>query len=131
VSDRACRERPRCRRASKYREALPTIYALREFAEAGGLMSYGSNFAELYRQAGAYTSRVLKGEVPFASGEPGWSNPITGIAACCARATNGHAIAPPRSATKSRRPVPDMGGPLPREFLHSQPTTDRRSLGQT
>jgi putative ABC transport system substrate-binding protein len=46
------------------RHALPTIYALREFAEAGGLMSYGSNFTELYRQAGAYTSRVLKGEKP-------------------------------------------------------------------
>jgi putative ABC transport system substrate-binding protein len=34
------------------RHALPAIYALREFAEAGGLMSYGSNFTELFRQAG-------------------------------------------------------------------------------
>jgi len=46
------------------RHALPTIYALREFAEAGGLMSYGSNFTELFRQAGTYTSRILKGEKP-------------------------------------------------------------------
>jgi putative ABC transport system substrate-binding protein len=43
---------------------MPTIYALREFAEAGGLMSYGSNFTELFRQAGTFTGRVLKGEKP-------------------------------------------------------------------
>jgi putative tryptophan/tyrosine transport system substrate-binding protein len=46
------------------RHAMPTIYALREFAEAGGLISYGSNFTELFRQAGIYTGRVLKGEKP-------------------------------------------------------------------
>ena len=46
------------------RHAMPAIYTLREFAEAGGLMSYGSNFAELYRLAGNYTGRVLKGEKP-------------------------------------------------------------------
>jgi putative ABC transport system substrate-binding protein len=46
------------------RHALPTIYALREFAEAGGLMSYGSNFVELFRQAGTYASRILNGEKP-------------------------------------------------------------------
>ena len=44
--------------------AMPTIYALREFAEAGGLMSYGSNFTDLFYQAGTYTGRVLKGEKP-------------------------------------------------------------------
>jgi putative ABC transport system substrate-binding protein len=46
------------------RHAMPTVYALREFADVGGLMSYGSNFAELFRQAGTYTGRVLKGEKP-------------------------------------------------------------------
>jgi putative ABC transport system substrate-binding protein len=46
------------------RHVMPSIYTLREFAEAGGLMSYGSNFADLYRLAGNYTGRVLKGEKP-------------------------------------------------------------------
>jgi len=46
------------------RHAMPTVYALREFAEGGGLMSYGSNFTDLFRQAGTYTGRVLKGEKP-------------------------------------------------------------------
>jgi putative tryptophan/tyrosine transport system substrate-binding protein len=44
------------------RHAMPAIFPLREFAEAGGLMSYGSNLTDLFRLAGTYTGRVLKGE---------------------------------------------------------------------
>jgi len=46
------------------RYAIPAIYDRRDFAAAGGLMSYGTNFSELYRQQGAYTGLVLKGSEP-------------------------------------------------------------------
>jgi ABC-type uncharacterized transport system substrate-binding protein len=44
--------------------AIPTIYYEREFAVAGGLLSYGTDFADSYRQAGNYVARVLKGAKP-------------------------------------------------------------------
>ena len=46
------------------RYALPTIFADREQAEAGGLISYGASRSDAYRQAGNYVGRVLKGERP-------------------------------------------------------------------
>jgi putative tryptophan/tyrosine transport system substrate-binding protein len=46
------------------RHSLPAIFELREFATAGGLISYGASLAESYRQVGIYTGRILKGEKP-------------------------------------------------------------------
>src|SRR5262249_34472833 len=46
------------------RHTIPTIYPLREFVAAGGLMSYGTNNAEEYRQAGIYVGKILKGAKP-------------------------------------------------------------------
>jgi putative ABC transport system substrate-binding protein len=46
------------------RHTMPAIYQFREFAAAGGLMSYGGGFGESYRLAGVYTGRILKGEKP-------------------------------------------------------------------
>jgi ABC-type uncharacterized transport system substrate-binding protein len=43
---------------------MPAIYANREFPDIGGLMSYGTNVAQAWRQAGAYVGRILKGTKP-------------------------------------------------------------------
>ena len=46
------------------RYSIPTIYGLREFAAAGGLISYGTKLSDSYRQVGIYTGKILKGEKP-------------------------------------------------------------------
>jgi len=46
------------------RHAIPAIYPIPQFAEAGGLMSYGTNYVDIFRQAGVYVGSILKGAKP-------------------------------------------------------------------
>jgi putative ABC transport system substrate-binding protein len=46
------------------RHTLPAVYNARDYAEAGGLMSYGTSLIEAFRQTGVYTGRILKGAKP-------------------------------------------------------------------
>jgi putative tryptophan/tyrosine transport system substrate-binding protein len=43
---------------------VPAAYPLRDFVEAGGLMSYGTDFLDMWRQVGVYTGKILKGAKP-------------------------------------------------------------------
>jgi putative tryptophan/tyrosine transport system substrate-binding protein len=46
------------------RHVVPTIYNLREYTDAGGLISYGASLSDNYRQTGIYVGRILKGATP-------------------------------------------------------------------
>ena len=46
------------------RHGLPAVFTTREYAEAGGLMSYGTSLPEAFRMTGLYTGRILKGAKP-------------------------------------------------------------------
>ena len=48
--------------AARYQ--IPTAYAVREFADVGGLLTYGASISDAVRQVGVYTGRILKGEKP-------------------------------------------------------------------
>jgi ABC-type uncharacterized transport system substrate-binding protein len=73
---------------------LPAVYYNRSFADAGGLISYGPNFIDQYRQAAGYVDRILKGEKP--ANLPVQLRPST---SWCSTSRP-----PTRSASKSRRP---------------------------
>jgi putative tryptophan/tyrosine transport system substrate-binding protein len=64
VSDGFFNSRPEQFAALALQYKIPTIYSLREFARAGGLMSYGTRLSESYQQVGVYAGRILKGERP-------------------------------------------------------------------
>ena len=50
--------------ALAFRHRLPMVGPIRSFTEAGGLMSYGANIAEAYRQVGIYVGKILRGASP-------------------------------------------------------------------
>jgi putative tryptophan/tyrosine transport system substrate-binding protein len=64
VSDGFFNSRPEQFAALALQRRIPTVYSLREFARAGGLMSYGTSVNEAYRQVGVYAGRILNGEKP-------------------------------------------------------------------
>jgi ABC-type uncharacterized transport system substrate-binding protein len=77
--------------ASRY--TLPATFSNRDFAEIGGLMSYGSDIKDAFRQVGVYVGRILKG-----------AKPAELPSLCCA--PTGHAAAVvPRSAMRLRRVI--------------------------
>jgi putative ABC transport system substrate-binding protein len=64
VSDQFYNDRRERIAALALRHSLPSVYTRREYAVAGGLMSYGTSLSDTYRQAGVYAGRILKGAQP-------------------------------------------------------------------
>jgi len=64
ISDQFYNDRRERIAALALRHGLPSVYARREYAAAGGLMSYGTSLSDIYRQAGVYAGRILKGAQP-------------------------------------------------------------------
>jgi putative tryptophan/tyrosine transport system substrate-binding protein len=64
VADQFYNDRRERIAALALRHALPSVYTRREYAVAGGLLSYGANLSDIYRQAGVYAGRILKGAQP-------------------------------------------------------------------
>ena len=64
IADQTYNDRRERIAALALRYALPSVYTRREYAVAGGLMSYGTNLSDVYRQAGVYVGRILKGAQP-------------------------------------------------------------------
>jgi putative tryptophan/tyrosine transport system substrate-binding protein len=63
-SDALFNDRPQQLAALAARHKLPAIHPLRDFAMAGGLMSYGTSLTDALREVGVYAGRILKGETP-------------------------------------------------------------------
>src|SRR6516165_5449534 len=64
ISDQFYNDRHEGIAALALRHALPSVFSRREYAVAGGLMSYGTSLSDIYRQAGVYAGRILKGARP-------------------------------------------------------------------